>query len=205
MSTATAIKSTSAGDRSHRAAEAPLPSQIAHVVHYTRRFKEMVEWYKSVLLMHPSYEDENVSFLTYDQEHHRIAIVNMPGFKAPEEGVAGFNHIAFTYRTLEDLLVTYERLAGIGIRPYWTVNHGMTVSMYFRDPEGNRLEMQVDNFPTAQEGIDYCRTPEFAENPIGVDIDPVELLRRLRAGESEASLKVRPNIGPRGMDSFPRQ
>jgi hypothetical protein len=163
----------------------------------------MVAWYKTVFHMRASHEDENVSFLTYDEEHHRIAIVRMPAFRAQEEGVAGFNHIAFTYRTLFDLLRSYERLVAKNIRPYWAVNHGPTTSMYFRDPDSNRVEMQVDNFPTADEGIAYCRLPEFAENPIGVDIDPVELLGRLRAGESEASLKVRPNIGPRGMGGFP--
>ena len=76
--------------------------------------------------------------------------------------------------------------------------------MYFRDPDGNRVEMQVDNFDSAEEGIAFCRLPEFAENPIGVDFDPAELLRRLRAGETEADLKVRPNIGPRDLKSgFP--
>jgi catechol 2,3-dioxygenase-like lactoylglutathione lyase family enzyme len=183
----------------------PGPYQIAHVVFYALRFKEMVRWYKTVLHMHASHEDEDtVSFLTYDAEHHRIAIVSVPSLKPQQEGLAGFNHIAFTYRTLLDLLLTYERLGAAGIRPYWTVNHGPTTSMYFRDPDGNRVEMQVDNFATAEEGIAYCRSPEFAENPIGVDFDAPELLRRLRAGETEASLKVRPRIGPRGMDSFPR-
>jgi catechol 2,3-dioxygenase-like lactoylglutathione lyase family enzyme len=194
-----------AKSRTRRMDGVPAPSQIAHIVLYSRRFREMVRWYKAVLHMWASHEDDDmVAFLTYDEEHHRVAIVHMPDYKAQEEGVAGFNHIAFTYRTLSDLLSTHERLAGIGIRPYWAVNHGPTTSMYFRDPDGNRLEMQVDNFSTAAEGIEYCRSPEFAENPIGVDFDPPELLRRLKAGESEESLKRRPRIGPRGLTDFPR-
>jgi catechol 2,3-dioxygenase-like lactoylglutathione lyase family enzyme len=180
-----------------------VPTQIAHIVLYSLRFDEMVPWYKTVFHMRPSHEDENLSFLTYDSEHHRIAIVRMPHYKPQQEGVAGFNHIAFTYKTLLSLLLTHERLAALGIRPYWTVNHGPTTSMYFRDPDGNRVEMQVDNFDTAAEGIAYCRLPEFAENPIGVDFDAPEMLQRLRAGASEASLKIRPRIGPRGMGSFP--
>jgi catechol 2,3-dioxygenase-like lactoylglutathione lyase family enzyme len=203
MSTTEAVKK--AAKPAKRPDSVPVPTQIAHIVHYSRRFKDMVRWYKDVLHMWASHEDdETLAFLTYDEEHHRIAIVHVPEYKAQQDGVAGFNHIAFTYKTLYDLMVTHERLAAIGIRPYWTVNHGPTTSMYFRDPDGNRLEMQVDNFATAQEGIDYCRSPEFAENPIGVDFDPAELLRRLKAGESEASLKRRPRIGPRGMADFPR-
>jgi hypothetical protein len=76
--------------------------------------------------------------------------------------------------------------------------------MYFRDPDGNRVEMQVDNFDTAEAGIAFCALPEFAENPVGVDIDPRDHLRRLRAGESEAVLKRRPRIGPRSLTDFPQ-
>lgn len=180
------------------------PTQIAHFVMYTRRFKELVAFYKALFELRSSHEDDNVAFMTYDEEHHRIAIVNIPDLKDPVDGAAGFHHVAFTYGTLRDLLETHERLGKLGIRPYWAVNHGPTTSMYFRDPDGNRVEMQVDNFDTAEEGIAYCRLPEFAENPIGVDIDPAEMLGRLRSGESEVALKKRPNIGPRGMEDFPR-
>jgi hypothetical protein len=44
--------------------------------------------------------------------------------------------------------------------------------------------------------------PEFAENPIGVDYDPEDLVRRLQAGESEESIKKRENIGPRGVPAL---
>lgn len=181
-----------------------VPTQIAHFVVYTSRFKEMVAFYKTAFSLESSHEDDNVAFMTYDEEHHRIAVVNIPGLSDRPEGAVGFHHVAFTYRSLRDLFETHERLTKLGLQPYWAVNHGPTTSMYFRDPDGNRVEMQVDNFDTAEEGIAYCRLPEFAENPIGVDIDPAEMLQRLRAGEPEAELKKRPRIGPRGMDDFPR-
>ncbi len=187
-----------AGDRSFS------PTQMAHFVVYTSRFKDMVPFYKTVFNLVASHEDDNVAFLTYDDEHHRIALVNIPDLKDQVDGAAGFHHVAFTYASLRNLFETHERLSEIGIGPYWVVNHGPTTSMYFRDPDGNRIEMQVDNFDTAEESIAYCRLPEFAENPIGVDADPVDLLRRLRAGTPEAELKKRPNIGPRGMGDFPR-
>ncbi len=180
------------------------PTQIAHFVVYTSRFKAMVDFYRGLFDLVSSHEDDNVAFMTYDEEHHRIAVVNVPGLSDRPDGAVGFHHVAFTYATLKDLLETHERLSNAGVKPYWAVNHGPTTSMYFRDPDGNRVEMQVDNFDTAEEGIAYCRLPEFAENPIGVDIDPVDMLRRLRGGETEAALKVRPRIGPRGMDDFPR-
>jgi catechol-2,3-dioxygenase len=180
------------------------PTQIAHFVVYTSRFPEMVAFYRTLFDLRSSHEDANVAFMTYDEEHHRIAVVNVPNLADRPEGTVGFHHVAFTYATLKDLLETHARLDALGVKPYWTVNHGPTTSMYFRDPDGNRVEMQVDNFDTAEEGIAYCRLPEFAENPIGVDIDPADMLQRLRNGETEQALKRRPNIGPRGMDDFPR-
>ena len=38
---------------------------------------------------------------------------------------------------------------------------------------------------------------------IGVDYDPEELIRRLRSGENEDELKLRPASGPRGVDTIP--
>jgi hypothetical protein len=83
-----------------------------------------------------------------------------------------------------------------GIVPYWSVNHGPTTSIYYADPDGNRIEFQVDNFDTKAEAVAYCALPEFAENTSGVDFDPAELLRRLEAGEPEAVLKRRPRSAP---------
>jgi len=54
--------------------------------------------------------------------------------------------------------------------------------MYYRDPDGNRVELQIDNFPTAKEGQDWLKTPAFDRNPIGVQYDPDDLVKRFNAG-----------------------
>ena len=79
----------------------------------------------------------------------------------------------------------------------WPVNHGPTTSIYYRDPDGNELETQVDNFDTIEATNKFMSGPEFAENPIGTDIDIEEMIRRLQSGEDDASLKKRVEIGPR--------
>jgi catechol-2,3-dioxygenase len=177
------------------------PAQIAHFVIYTSRYAEMLVWYKKALNAAATYEDDKLAFLSYDKEHHRVALVAVPNLEGQREGTAAIHHIAFTYLTLRDLLQTWQELAEEGINPYWTVNHGPTTSMYYSDPDGNRIEFQVDNFATSDEAKAYCALPEFAENSVGVEFDPIELLRRLDAGESEAVLKRRPNIGPRTIES----
>jgi catechol-2,3-dioxygenase len=67
------------------------PGKLAHVVLRTspEKFKEMVEFYKAVLGGQVSYASDFFSFITYDDEHHRIAILAVPGTKAKDRQTAG--------------------------------------------------------------------------------------------------------------------
>src|SRR5437764_14956369 len=105
------------------------PSKLAHVVYMTRRFDEMVNWYQKVFEAKVVYQNPAFAFLTYDDEHHRFALANLSALKpasngAGERGEIGVNHVGFTYANLGDLLDTYARLKGAGIKPYWPVHHG---------------------------------------------------------------------------------
>lgn len=177
------------------------PSYLAHVVVRTSKFKEVVAFYKNLFCAHATFENDAMAFLTYDQEHHRIAILNMPGLVQQSPNIAAVHHLAFAYASMADLLSTYERMKQQGVHPVWCTNHGPTTSIYYRDPDGNQLELQVDNYPTVEETGKFFETEAFAKNPIGVDFDPDELVRRLRNGEDEAYLKRRPDSGPRGFDA----
>jgi hypothetical protein len=108
---------------------------------------------------------------------------------------AGVDHVAYTYASLADLVDTYTRLTQHGITPYWPIRHGPTLSLYYRDPDGNRLELQVDCFATAEEANAYMVGEAFASNPIGVTFDPDELVAQFRRGVPERQLLARP-AGP---------
>jgi catechol-2,3-dioxygenase len=177
------------------------PTKLAHFVRRTSRFEELVAWYRTVLAAEIVHADEMLAFLTYDEEHHRVAIIRMPGLAELEPLAAGTDHIAFNHADLGDLLNTYARLKGEGIEPFWCINHGLTTSMYYKDPDGNRIEFQVDNFATVEEGGHWMRSDAFAANPIGVVFDPDELLARYRAGESMDNLVKQPPL-PEGATPF---
>jgi catechol-2,3-dioxygenase len=163
-------------------ADVVTPIRFAHVVFRTPQLEPMKRWYQTVLGAHVAHENAMLAFLTYDDEHHRIALVSLPGTSPRPEGTAGVEHVAYTYATLGDLLATYERLKAAGITPYWTVNHGPTTSMYYRDPDRNQIELQVDNFPSVDALNAWMRSPAFARNPIGVEFDPDELVAKFKAG-----------------------
>jgi len=178
------------------------PTKLAHVVFQTNRMPEMREWYCTVLGGHVVYENARLCFVTYDDEHHRVAFLDAgpltPRARAggadmavPAGDPPGVHHVAFTFGSMGDLLDNYLRLKALGIRPFRSINHGPTTSMYYADPDGNRTELQIDNFETAAEGQAWMHSPAFAENPIGVEFDPDDLVGRYRAGVPVAELVIR--------------
>ena len=123
-------------------------------------------------------------FLTYDDEHHRLAIVQAQNKDDLPKGAPGVDHVAYTLDSLEDLLVLYKRLKSEGILPVWPINHGLTTSLYYEDPDGIRVEFQVENFETKEELNAYIRGESFAENPVGVNFDPEKLIERFENGDA---------------------
>ncbi|MEU2672708.1 VOC family protein [Streptomyces sp. NPDC007164] len=167
------------------------PSKLAHVVFKTGQLTTMTEWYVRVLEGRVTFANDSLAFLTYDDEHHRIALISTGASERPGEGHTGLHHAAFTYSTLADLLGTYQRLNAEGIHPFWCVNHGPTTSMYFEDPDGNHIELQIDNFATEEALHEWFASGAFEEDPIGTRFDPDALVRRFESGESFAELVKR--------------
>jgi catechol-2,3-dioxygenase len=163
------------------------PIKFAHVVLKTNKYEEMVAWWCDFLGAHVRHGNDFISFLSYDDEHHRIAIARMPHLTDRAADTVGVEHFAFTYASLDDLFGQYERMKAAGIAPYWTINHGMTLSAYYRDPDGNQVETQVDSM-TMDEADAFMNGPLFAANPIGINVDFGVLSERYRGGASVASI-----------------
>jgi len=159
-------------------------AKFAHFVLRAQNLGETVAWYKNVMGLTVQHENPNIVFLTYDDEHHRVAIVQAQNLGEAPGGVAGVDHVAYTLETLEDLLSLYKRLKGEGILPVLSINHGMTTSLYYEDPNKLRVEFQVDNFETMEEANVYIHGEAFAQNPIGVVFDPEKLMARFENGDS---------------------
>lgn len=178
----------------------PRPIKFAHVVYRTRRFAEMLEWYGTVFGARVQFENPGLAFLTYDDEHHRFAFANMSvlkpdGDETERTGDIGVDHVAYTYRSIGELLENYARLKASGIMPYWTIHHDITVSMYYADPDGNQMEFQVDCVPHGDD-VSTFMAKSFAANPIGVEYDPDDWLSRLRSGTPESDLMKRQSHEP---------
>ena len=171
------------------------PVKFAHVVYRTRRFEEMLGWYQAVFDARVQYRNPGLAFLTYDDEHHRFAFANMAlfqpdGTETDRLGAIGVDHVAYTYASVVDLLENYAQLREKGILPYWSIHHGITVSLYYADPDGNQMEFQVDSYGSSEEANAFM-SDHFDANPLGVEFEPDEWLARLRAGEPAGDFMVR--------------
>jgi len=156
--------------------------KFAHVVFQTSRLQAMRDWYCTVLEGHVVHEAGGLCFITFDDEHHRIGLSSPPiPLQARSPAAAGMHHVAYTFASLDDLLERFAAVEAKGISPKVSIQHGVTTSLYYQDPDGNYVEMQVDNFATPRETTDYMQGPEFADDDVGIAFNP-ELMREARAG-----------------------
>jgi catechol-2,3-dioxygenase len=178
--------------------EAILPPTLHHVNLKTTRLAEMMGWYAAVVGMRVIFQFWGGAFLTNDGANHRLALFSTPPMcDDPEKVVyAGLHHSAFEYATLDELLATYTRLKRLGIVPHYTVDHGLTTSFYCLDPDGNSVELQVDNFGDWAQSTGWMRTMlPMATNPIGMLIDPEQLVAVRQVGVPVADLHQRAYAG----------
>ena len=179
---------------------APAASQrplLHHVQLKTTRLDEMIEWYVGLLGLVISYQGSGAAWLANDDANHRIALVSTPKLTDDPDKLShtGLHHTAWEYGTLDDLLATYVRLRDAGELPHRTVNHGPITSFYYADPDGNSVELQVDNFADWRESIKFFGSEAFERDPFGPGVDPEALLAEREAGTDPQVLAQRSYAG----------
>jgi catechol 2,3-dioxygenase len=172
----------------------PIRPILHHINLKTSRLQEMIDWYGTVLGMKSMFQFPGGAWLTNDEANHRLALLTSPQLSDDSDKLMhnGFHHSAFEYPTMGDLLDAYSRLKARGIEPHACLDHGMTTSFYYEDPDGNSVELQTDNFGNWQQSSQWmCTSPQFASNPIGMPIDPEQMIAAHRAGASFAEIHER--------------
>lgn len=144
------------------------PAFLAHVVFRTtgtESFQAMVKFWVKFLNAEVTYQNSSLSFLTYDEEHHRIAIGIFPETIKRKGKPTGLAHIAFTYTTLQELAMSYRQRKVLGMVPFWCVNHGPTTSLYYHDPDGNEIENAGGQLQHSRRGYDVLRKCRIRGEP----------------------------------------
>ena len=150
-------------------------AQLHHVNVFTTRLDEMTDWYGLVLGMEVVFASPLGAWLTNDEANHRVALTALPSLELDRDKRmhARIHHTAFEYASFDDLNATYLRLRDSGIVPRACLDHGMTFSYYYADPDDNYVELQCDVFGDWAASRAWMEeSSAFRENPIGAFVDP---------------------------------
>ncbi len=176
---------------------------LNHTGNATPRREEMLAWYRNVLgqqtVLHaePPATPFVATWTTNDHMHHRMGFFAYTGLdEAVKRSNVGVQHTAWEYETIDDLLESWERVQALGIKPVFTVDHGTTFAFYYRDPDGNLVELNTDAWGDHAKSLEVNLTSEEVQaNPPGIAVDPGRLLEARRAGMSLEELHERAYAG----------
>ena len=165
---------------------------LHHVTIKTSRLDEMIKWYEFVVGAKVQFRDQGAAWMTNDAANHRVAFLTVPGLSDDTQKTQhnGMHHLAFEYDNFEDLMSSYDRMRKGSVEPAFCLDHGLTMSLYYRDPEGNFVELQSDNFSDWKLSGEFMRTsPDFAANPIGTFFDPAKVYDEFKSGADFKTLQ----------------
>ena len=177
--------------------------KISETILKTGRLDEMKAWYETLLQVAPFFEhapaeestpgdyggqtrasDLRMCFFRLSLDYpwtQTIGLFEEPGTALdPARTAPGLHHMQLMAADLDDLCAQYERLRAAGMRPHRSADHGPMTSVYYRDPDGNNVEITAQNFPTLEAMVAFMASDEFKANPSGAEIDAEEFVARRR-------------------------
>jgi catechol 2,3-dioxygenase len=170
---------------------------LHHVSLKTNQLDAMIDWYATVAGFRVMHKFPGGAWLTNDSANHRLGFLCSPQLSDDPDKLlrTGIHHAAFEFGSLDDLLDNYVRLKGEGIVPHAALDHGMTISLYYVDPDGNSVELQADAFGDWARSSEFLATDSFVGNPIGATFDPDRLVAARDEGADAAELHQRAYAG----------
>lgn len=178
--------------------------KISEIILKTGRIEEMKAWYTTVLGLSPFFEhqprstkkpgdfggqtrasDLHMCFFRLSVDYPNTQVIGI--FEEPdvlpvaEKARPGLHHMQLMTRDLDDLCDRYEALRALAMHPHRSADHGPMTSFYYRDPDGNNVELTAQNFPTLDAIIDFMGSDAFKANPSGRELEPGSFVAEYRA------------------------
>lgn len=123
------------------------PMYLGHVNVYVRDADRAQKWYSDVLGLHTyDYRPGRAAFMSADREQsHEVAVMAV-GEDAPlqRQRQVGLNHMAWRLESLDDLKEFYHRIKEKGVAIDHIADHGISLGIYLRDPDGNGVEVYYE-------------------------------------------------------------
>lgn len=133
--------------------------ELGHVGLYCTDVQKSQDFYTHILglTVTDAHPEGHIIFLSAqpESEHHELALC--PGRDAPP-GAKVVQQGSFIVNDLTDLKQFHARLKAEGVRIRSVVNHGISLAIYFYDPDENVVEV-------------YAKTPYKIPQPYSEDVD----------------------------------
>jgi catechol-2,3-dioxygenase len=148
--------------------------KLGHIVLKVRDALRSKEFYMRVLGLKLAYEDREhgAVFLSFGTQHHDLALFQLATGEVPGAAQPGLHHTAWQLGSFEELQAACRELRELGIAVEPAIEHHVTRSIYFPDPDGNRVELYCD---MVEDGFEAMRTMGPRRDVI--DIETGEVLR----------------------------
>lgn len=197
------------------------PDDFHHVAWKTMQYDEMIDFYSRLFHCKPLYSSKDITFLTFDEEHHRIAIANTSAalvnnmsflqrsivnflvsirnfINRVTPSLVGLDHISYRVDSIDSWFNFYHKAKDNGLDPAWSINHGWISGIYYRDPDGHLVEIFYEHFRSAEEFRSGSIAPDFSEEPIGTNMDIDILYDMYKSGIPFEELILKGNTVPEG-------
>jgi catechol 2,3-dioxygenase len=175
----------SAAAQSHGDAARRVPLSMSHIGLYVYDLPRMEEFYTRALGFtvtdRGKVRGADIVFTSWDpKDHHQVALVSG---RPKDLAYNHINQISFRVASVEDLQTVWKRVKSeADVTDMRAMDHGNAWSLYFRDPEGNRLEV-------------FCDTRWYVDQPCIEDLDLSLPADQIRA-KSDAFCRSAPGFKP---------
>ena len=132
--------------------------RLSHVGIYVTDLPKMKDFYTRILgfVVSDAAPDGRITFLSRNpSDHHQVVLVRG---RTTDAEVPMVQQVSFNVGTLAQVQKAFRKVRGAGCEGISPICHGNAWSVYFQDPEGNRIEM-------------FCDTPWYVPQPLGFKID----------------------------------
>lgn len=148
--------------------------QLSHLGFYVTDLPRMAAFYMRALRFTQTDSGDlgavRLVFLSRDpREHHQIVLASG---RPADAGFNPINQLSFRVDALATLRTYRSRLIAEGATDMQSVTHGNAVSVYCRDPEGNRIEIFIDT-PW------YCTQP--LREPVDLGLSDEDIMAKAEA------------------------
>jgi catechol 2,3-dioxygenase len=140
-------------------------TELGHVVYYVRNLQASLKFYRDAVGLEVIGEIFNgrAALLSGGRTHHELLLIQTGEADGPLHGKRiGLYHVGWKIgNSMAELKTCYQQLLGLGYDIDGLSDHTISHSIYLRDPDGNEVELYVDN-----PDFDWKNNNDWMETPV---------------------------------------